>query len=249
MAIRKGDRRLFEFVDDAIPHVSALTLQSEAAIVCDAVVRMLEELKKELGEKIDESREQTVEEARADVRLEAAEARACDGYDDVYTTLRISHLRARLAGTATSDTHMQKLNLFLEGNNPSDFESATVEAKQGYLKRALTFRAQFLDGQVDPAIVADVEAARDELDDAHRDWVTEIEESAEVQAELDAFVAQARTNYRICREWTKGCLLSIGREDEISRLIRPLREIYGSYDAPQTEDVAPVEPEVADEPA
>ncbi|QDG51268.1 hypothetical protein FIV42_11105 [Persicimonas caeni] len=226
MVIRKSLRKLKEFIDLSIPLIETLEVDDDVAPVRDLTVARYKGVSQQIDTQIKSVRQESVEAKQAGDALDAAEGDAVDAYDTIYKGLRIAHLQAQVSGESTAADHVDHLDRFLEGNNTSDFERTTASAKVGYLERAFQFRDQFLDGTIDAGRIAAAEQALERLRGAQTQWAKETQEARDADVHLDALEERARTEYSAGRDWIRGCLRLLGREDRLGDIIPPLRDIY-----------------------
>lgn len=239
MVIRKSVRKLEEFVDDSIPRIEALEVTDDLALVRDLAVARFRSLSEQIENQIAAMRQESVEAQQAGDRRDQLEGQAVDAYDLIYKGLRIANLKAQVSGRLAGGDHMDDLNRFLEGNNPTDFAEATVPAKLGYLERAFQFRTQFLDDTLEPEVIDAAHKTLEELREANDVWNKETQEAREEAAGLDRVEKQARLEYRAGREWIRGVLVALDRADEIGSIIPALREIWNTSQTDDAEEPTP----------
>src|SRR5690554_6727886 len=229
MIIRDYDRRLLAFCRRASKNVAAFAPSEPDSIeVCALAKARFERAADWLEQHIERAKTEGVEAGEADQRFDAALNAANQSYSNIFKGLMAAFLVREASGTASSDSHIKTLKVYLEGRTASSFAQAAEDDKVSLMSGAVVLADRFTGGLLAPEVL---DQARQDAADLKRAWENLLDEQAERSAadrDLRTASAQSTRDYRGARPGITGFLRDAEQSARLAMIVPSLKDISSS---------------------
>lgn len=218
MSVRKSDRNMIAAADDAASNLERVDLRGRSSKLRDEAVDIFNEAKVSLETGVDDRQSEAIEADEAYEAMVEAEGEMSIGFKVAYDALVGTHKVAQVTNPDGSGDHMDELERYLEGVNPSSFKTLKPEQCIEVFRTALDYWDEFVDDTVIGAssrsraqrALADFERAYQ----AHRDEAADVTDAVN---RLEHIRREAHNLYVAARHVAAAAL-------RLSHVERPLRD-------------------------
>jgi hypothetical protein len=223
----------------AAQNVAELAMaEPDAAEVCARAMARFVLAGDRIEQHIERTKAEGVEAGEADQRFDGALKAATQSYSNIFKGLMAAFLVREASGTASSDSHVKSLKIYLEGRTASSFAHAAEDDKVSLMSAAVSLADRFTDGLLDSAILDRARKDAVELEAAWENLLGEQAEGSAADRDLRKASEQSTRDYRVARHWITGCLTDSDQADRLAMIVPSLKEIYAPSNAATADEAA-----------